>query len=301
MLELVCHHDLFIKYLEKGTTSGGLRKKLCVDLKATCAHVELQVLGLFGKLLTGPWMSNFYTSAETEINHIEGIELVRNIVGVLKEKKENAAGLLSSSCFFFGTKLDPEKDVVLNKLQVEPKDGMMFRQMMKLCLGAVICVLERQYQKYFESDLSAKLRSETETAHSHNIDAEEIMGMFSALQKRASNATICYLSSKMRSQKNHSLEFLDGMNAKRRDEILKKVVQLGQGQRRKRKMKQKELQDELIRREAAKNQAHDMTKRNRVERRLKKTSIDKLAEKFPEVTGQKLDQLVQLFKGEVVG
>ena len=105
--------------------------------------------------------------------------------------------------FFFGTKLDPEKDVVLNKLQVEPKDGMMFRQMMKLCLGAVICVLERQYQKYFESDLSAKLRSETETAHSHNIDAEEIMGMFSALQKRASNATICYLSSKMRSQKNH--------------------------------------------------------------------------------------------------
>ena len=98
-----------------------------------------------------------------------------------------------------------------------------------------------------------------------------------------------------------SLEFLDGMNAKRRDEILKKVVQLGQGQRRKRKMKQKELQDELIRREAAKNQAHDMTKRNRVERRLKKTSIDKLAEKFPEVTGQKLDQLVQLFKGEVVG
>ena len=101
LLELVCHPDLFIKYLEKGTTSGGLRKKLCVDLKATCAHVELQVFGLFGKLLTGPWMSNFYTSAETEINHIEGIELVRNIVGVLKEKKENAAGLLSSSWFFF--------------------------------------------------------------------------------------------------------------------------------------------------------------------------------------------------------
>ena len=54
-------------------------------------------------------MSNFYTSAETEINHIEGIELVRNIVGVLKEKKENAAGLLSSSCFFLAQSLIQKK------------------------------------------------------------------------------------------------------------------------------------------------------------------------------------------------
>ena len=29
---------------------------------------EMLVLGLLGKLLTGPWMQMFYTSAESELN-----------------------------------------------------------------------------------------------------------------------------------------------------------------------------------------------------------------------------------------
>ena len=46
-------------------------------------------------------------------------------------------------------------------------------------------VLERQYTKYFDSvDIKEKLKSETKSARLHNIDAEEVMGMFSAVKKK---------------------------------------------------------------------------------------------------------------------
>ena len=65
-------------------------------------------------------------------------------------------------------------------------------------------------------DVTEKLKAKTKPVRSHNIDAEEIMGMCSALKKRAPNATICYLSSKMRAKKNNSVKYLDEMDEKKR-------------------------------------------------------------------------------------
>lgn len=57
-------------------------------------------------------------------------------------------------------------------------------------LEAFIQVLERQYAKYFALDITDTLRKEVESARSHNIDAEELMGMFSTAQKKSPNATL---------------------------------------------------------------------------------------------------------------
>ena len=45
------------------------------------------------------------------------------------------------------------------------------------------------------------LAEETQSARYHNIDAEEIKGMFSTLNMKSSNAKLCFLSSKVRSVK----------------------------------------------------------------------------------------------------
>ena len=63
---------------------------------------------------------------------------------------------------------------------------------MKACLEEIIEVLERQYEKYFECEITEQLRKETESARSHHIDAEEIMGMFSATKKKSPYVTLCY-------------------------------------------------------------------------------------------------------------
>ena len=45
------------------------------------------------------------------------------------------------------------------------------------------------------------LAEETQSASSHNIDAEEIKGMFPTLNMKSPNAKLCLLSSKVRSVK----------------------------------------------------------------------------------------------------
>lgn len=148
---------------------------------------------------------------------------------------------------------------------------------------------------------SLKLEEETQSARTHNIDAEEIMGMFSSAQKRAPNVTLCYLSCKMRAQKNRTVDYLDAMPQEKRDQILKKATKLGFQQRSKRRLKQKELEVELGGRQAAKQHARETTDRNRLEKRLKNIMPDKLAENFTEVSEEKLEGAADLLLGKCVG
>jgi len=39
----------------------------------------MQVLGLLGKLLTGPWMKKFYTAAVDQTDHVEEIQVIKQI------------------------------------------------------------------------------------------------------------------------------------------------------------------------------------------------------------------------------
>ena len=50
-------------------------QQFCMILKRT--------LVLFGKLLTGPWMEMFYTSAESDISHVDGIDIIKKVIAVL--------------------------------------------------------------------------------------------------------------------------------------------------------------------------------------------------------------------------
>ena len=44
-------------------------------------------------------------------------------------------------------------------------------------------MLERQYRKYLDVDITDKLK-ETQSARTHNIAVEEVMGMFSTAKQR---------------------------------------------------------------------------------------------------------------------
>ena len=113
------------------------------------------------------------------------------------------------------------QDKTLEKLREPPENEPMFRTMMTACLQAAIDVLESQY---FECDITEKLKAETRSARSHNIDAEEVMGMFSAVKKKSPNATLCFISCKMRALKNRTVDYIDSFDVETRDEMLKKAV-----------------------------------------------------------------------------
>ena len=155
--------------------------------------------------------------------------------------------------------------------------------MMKGCFLAIVDVLERQYAKYFSLDITEKLREETMSARSHNIDAEEVMGMFSAAQKKSPNATLCFLSCKMRAQKNRTIEYIDSLEKEERERIVKKAVLLGRKQRDRRRQKQKDIRVELCRRQEAKRQIRDTAERKMLERNLKNNDLDAVLKMFPSI------------------
>ena len=295
---LVEHHETFKELLRTGTSLGGLRADLLKDLQSEVGVTELQVLGLLGKHLTAPWMRKFYTSAENEINHIDGINVVQGVIEMLKDMMKDPLGILSAGKDFFNA--DLTVDSTLTKLRSLPISAM-FVPMMKASLEATVVVLERQYQKYFELDITEKLREEAATSRSHNIDAEEIMGMFSAVQKRSPHATLCFISSKMRAIKNRTVDYLDDLTVERRDDILRKAVRLGREQRQQRRISQKSLRAELIKRQQDKVQQKEMTDRRKLERLLKKSGLEGVKKDFPHLNHSEGSRVNDILSGRIVG
>ena len=252
---LIQHYEKFKTFLQKGTACGGLRNSLLNDFSSDIGHVEMQVLGLLGKLLSGPWMKCFYRNAEDQIDHVEGITVVKKVVELLNVERD-PLDLLGWTTDIFGKEMDAS-DATLQALRQAPKEPQFFKVMMGACIHAIVDVLERQYRKYFDVDITEKLKQETKSARTHNIDAEEVMGMFSAAKQRAPNATICFLSCKMRAQKNRTVEYLDVMPNEQRDAIVKKATKLGLEQQQKRRKNQNDLRVELSKRQAAKQQARE--------------------------------------------
>lgn len=120
------------------------------------------------------------------------------------------------------------------------------------CLGEAV-----RKVRDFIMDLTDALRKETQSAKSHNIDAEEVMGMFSAAKQHSPNATICYLSSRMRMKKDHTVEYLDSMELEKRENLVSWSVGKWRKRRQLRQLnrkKQKQLIAEMSSRVASKRQ-----------------------------------------------
>ena len=213
--KLFQHEDIFVKFFEEGTVSyGALQAAIFHDFQTPEARVEIHVLGLIGKLFSGPWMSKFYTSSSIQISHIDGISIVKNVLSVVKSLCEKPEDTLSTTTDLFGNEL-AANDETLIKLKRTPVDEPLFASTMGACLLKVVEVLERQCKRYFGINVTDELRKETESARCHNIDAEEIMGMFSAAKEGAPNATMCYLSSRIRAQKNKVVDYLDNLQSEK--------------------------------------------------------------------------------------
>jgi hypothetical protein len=173
--------------------------------------------------------------------------------------------------------------------------------MISACLAIVITVLERQYKRYFDMDLTEQLRKETETARSHNIDAEEIMGMFSAAQQRAPNANLCYLSSRMRAKKNRAVEYVDALDTERRRNVVCWSVGMARKKRTTNRRKHAEMQQELSRRAALKRQKKQESVRKTIEKKLKTINLEDIEKEFPELASNSLADLKDIMSGAVVG
>jgi hypothetical protein len=85
-----------------------------------------------------------YTSTTTQISHVNGISVVKQVLARVKACCSSPQETLTMKTDFFGDELTP--DNWLMKLQQKPIDEDLFMSMMKNCLTAIVTVLEKQYR-----------------------------------------------------------------------------------------------------------------------------------------------------------
>jgi hypothetical protein len=74
------YKSLLIEYLEKlCNNQTSLKASILNDLKNQLILVDLQALGLWGKVLTGPWMVIFYTE-DTKRNHFDMVQFFFKVI-----------------------------------------------------------------------------------------------------------------------------------------------------------------------------------------------------------------------------
>ena len=103
-------------------------------------------------------------------------------------------------------------DVVLKSLQESPVPVEEFNEIIGALAKGFREVLERQLEPYLHGRLANptdELMEQTKSAPKHNIHSERTLAMADSQCRRAPNAMIDFISSKVRFRMNHAIEWLD--------------------------------------------------------------------------------------------
>lgn len=158
----------------------------------------------------------------------------------LKKADVNPLRILDRTKDFFGRDLG-DADETLKSLRQQPADKELFCSMMTTCIHGIVGVLERQYRRCLEMEVTDELREQTQTARLRNIDSGELMSMFSAGKERAKNANVDFLTARMRARKNQVVPWLGEMY----DEKCKQIVMWSIGRARRKRRANRNKFDEV--------------------------------------------------------
>ena len=105
-------HQLVFEYLERYCNQTGcLKNALLQDMSNPLILRDLRIIGLFGKVVTGPWMTTFY-SDETGIGNLDLNIHLQQAVKSLASYINDPDILLTSPCDVFGEVLDIKDDTL---------------------------------------------------------------------------------------------------------------------------------------------------------------------------------------------
>ncbi|XP_065655755.1 uncharacterized protein LOC136081745 [Hydra vulgaris] len=200
--------DNFIIYLKKYCKAKQLRLALLADFQNPCIIMQLRILGLYGKLITGPWMTQFYKNMDNR-SHMEMIPLMKLCLSWLELVRDDPFQVISSKVDCFGAEV-LSNDVILASLRKENFDELSIHVVKSLASGFLV-VLERQLKQYLTGNLSnatPEILQSASSAPVHNMHSERVLGMVDSQNKRAPNATTGFLDSKVKSKINKTMDWL---------------------------------------------------------------------------------------------
>lgn len=89
--------EFVFRFLATNETVTRLKQLIMEEVVA----IELQVLGIIGKMLSGPWMSAYYTDLSKQKDTIDTMIIVKGVIEKIKVLTEAPMSILSSENDFF--------------------------------------------------------------------------------------------------------------------------------------------------------------------------------------------------------
>ena len=298
----ITHYEMINLYLStRCLNTSNLKTALIQDFTDPMGYLELKVLAVLGKILTGPWMKCMYRSHDKQLHHMDAFEKVQECSRKVEAlAAEDVIQLDKITHDFFGAPLDHSDNESVWKDDV---DADKFSNMFKAVLGATTEVITKQYQRYHhDMEVSDEMKRKLASARTHNIDSEEVMGMFSAAQARAPRATLLFISSKIRAKKNNTTAYISS-HAEAEALVMKSVTVAAKLKRSSQKSVV-ELQKELSERIADKMQKKQEGERRKMGKNLKElmgSTDPDYAAAFPSLENSSLEMLMDIVAGTVVG
>jgi len=166
--------------------------------------VELQIGGLLGRTLTGPWMKILYRNA---MNNLLTGAILKKVMEKLYASLTTPRLLRDSTFQIFETNSRGSEERSI----YSPEPNALALELTELVIGEIVKVLERHLARYLTSDLSnptSELLSLTTNSTTDTIAAESFLGLADSLARKAPNATYAHILSKTMFSMNRTQSFL---------------------------------------------------------------------------------------------
>ena len=293
-----------------------IRQAVKADLRDDVILLHLQVLGLLGKTVTAPWMTELYTDSKTR-QHLQLAWSLSGVLDFLKTCEASPELLLETTRNAFGKQL--LQTAVLDSLRQPPKDLQMYNQVVQLVVSQIHLKVSKQLQPYISGRLapppcnrsllcSSSSNSEpspggpstgtlepspddpstrvptlvelTSSAPAHNMYAERALGMMDSLLRRAPSASIKTIDARVRARLNGTTDWLE--RHVDQESLIVFARKQGMSARKRNSVVEKRLNERVAERQKEKGQQREMKNRRKVEKsvldKLKSGTIEDLLE-----------------------
>ena len=255
-------------YLQKYCRAAQLSKALLKDMENADIVAQLRVLGLFGKILTGPWMNKFYENEDAK-QHLEMIPYMHACLKSLEQFERDPSSLLGCMRTVFGDEI--RADDVFASLRADPPSPSTDVIISTVSTAMLRC-LRKQLSAYIDGALSnptPSLMEKTENAPLNNIAAERVLGMFDSLSRKAPNASVGFIDCKVRASMNRTIEYLSSQTPTVQSQLIAFSIRQALVNMREKAETTCYNQEIGFKRMITSAQRKESTKRNKIEREMK--------------------------------
>ncbi|XP_065679520.1 uncharacterized protein LOC124814752 [Hydra vulgaris] len=125
--------------------------------------------------------------------------------------------------------------------------------------------------------------------------------MFSDAKGRCPNATISYISSKLRSKKNKTIDYLNNLEELSREKVVKWSIYMARKKRMRSRLLHNEIRTEISVRQVFKRQKMDEKQKRKLERELCLLTTSEIMNLYKHLSAKQLDDLDDVMSERIVG